>query len=185
MERGHLARASCEHGSDARATQMRMSLLILLACLVGCQSAHVSEPLTRTLSGDDADAQLEFWHQLETRPVTCNDDAFHGLILYLDQSDPNTDYVSRVNALKSRGLLPKDFDRPADEAVWRGTLAVAISKALKIKGGLLMHLTPDNPRYATSRAGVSRSVSTQHAKPDFFRRRVCRHHRTGRRLSRR
>ena len=126
-----------------------MPLLFLVVLLAGCQAARVQEPLTRTLAGDDADAQLEFWHQLETRPITCNDEAFHGLILYLDQSDPNADYVSRVDALKSRGLLPRGFNRPADEAVSRGTLAVAISNALKIKGGMMMRLSPDCSRYAT------------------------------------
>lgn len=123
--------------------------LSLLPLTAGCQSAHVPDPLTHSVKGDDADAQLEFWHQLEQRPVTCNDDAFHGLLLYLDQSDPSTDYVSRVNALKSRGLLAHNFDRPGDEAVTRGTLAVAISSALKIKGGMMMHLSPDCGRYAT------------------------------------
>jgi hypothetical protein len=125
------------------------SALLSMLILTGCQTAHVSEPLTHTITGDDADAQLEFWHQLETRSVTCNDDAFHGLILYLDQSDPNTDYVSRVSALKSRGLLPADFNRAGEEAISRGTLAVAISNALKIKGGMMMHLAPNNGRYAT------------------------------------
>src|SRR3954453_12327992 len=126
---------------------MRTILLILTCLLMGCQAARVTQPLTRSVGGDDADAQLEFWHQPEQQPVTCNDDAFHGLILYLDQSDPHPDYVSRVDTLKSRGLLPRNFDRPADEAVSRGVLAVAICNALKIKGGMMMHLSPDCGRY--------------------------------------
>jgi len=125
---------------------MRFACLILIATLLGCQAAHVSEPLVKTLGTDDA--QLDFWHELASRPVTCNDDAFHGFILYLDQSDPNADYAARVNALKSRGLLPKNFDRPGDEAVSRGTLAVAISNALQIKGGMMMQLSPNCARYA-------------------------------------
>src|SRR2546421_6017626 len=128
---------------------MRWPLVMLLCVLAGCQAARVPQPLTRSITGDDADAQLEFWHQLEQQPITCNDDAFHGLLLYLDQSDPNTDYDARVSALKSRGLLPRGFNRPGDEAVTRGTLAVAISNALKIKGGMMMTLSPDCSRYAT------------------------------------
>jgi hypothetical protein len=126
-----------------------MTAMMLILLLTSCESAHVAQPLTHTITGDDADAQLEFWHQLAEQPITCNDDAFHGLILYLDQSDPNTDYVSRLAALKSRGLLPHDFNRPGDEAVTRGTLAVAIANALKIKGGMMMTLAPDWDRYAT------------------------------------
>jgi hypothetical protein len=118
----------------------------LLLPLVGCKSATVSEPLTGKYGGDDV--QLEFWHELAARPVTCNDEAFHGLLLYLDGEDPNTDYAARVSALKSRGLLPAGFNRPANEAVKRGTLAVAIAHALKIRGGVMMHLSPHCSRYA-------------------------------------
>src|SRR3954468_5476203 len=118
---------------------MRSSLVMLLCVLAGCiltgcHNARISEPLTRTITGDDANAQLEFWHQLEQRPITCNDDAFHGLLLYLDQSDAAADYPARVSALKSRGILPASFNAPAEESITRGTLAVAISNALKIKG---------------------------------------------------
>jgi len=92
---------------------------------------------------------MEFWHQLNDRPVTCNDEAFHGLLLYLDGQDANADYAARVNALKSRRLIGQGFDRPADEAVTRGDLAVAIARALQIKGGIVMHLAPFTARYAT------------------------------------
>jgi len=92
---------------------------------------------------------MEFWHQLADRPVTSNDDAFHGLLLYLDTSDPGTDYASRVQALKDRGLLPKNFNQPAEQAIERGTLAVMITKALGIKGGWAMRAFGPTPRYAT------------------------------------
>jgi hypothetical protein len=125
---------------------MQRFIAILAVIMIGCQAARVSEPLTRTLASDES--QLDFWHELNNRPVTCNDDAFHGVLLFLDQADPNPDYSARVNALKTRGLLPKDFDRPGDEAVSRGTMALVISKTLAIKGGMMLHLSPDCPRYA-------------------------------------
>ena len=92
---------------------------------------------------------MEFWHQLAERPVTGNDDAFHGLLLYLDGEDPSQDYAGRVETLKSRGLLPRGFNQPAERAVDRGTLAVAITKALDIKGGWAMRVFGPTPRYAT------------------------------------
>jgi hypothetical protein len=48
-------------------------------------------------------------------------------------------------------MLPGGFSQPAEQAIERGTLAVAIVRALKIKGGLAMHLfgaTPLSTRYA-------------------------------------
>ncbi len=115
----------------------------------GCQTAYVDKPLTAQLGGDDEETQLEFWHTLAQQPVTSNDDAFHGLLLFLDGTDPGPDYAARVETLKSRKLLPAGFNDPAERAVDRGTLAVALSRALKVRGGVVMSLTGANPRYAT------------------------------------
>lgn len=133
-----------------RMTLTRMMITAVLAlAVVGCSNAKVAEPLTGKLSGNDMDAQMEFWHTLASRPLTSNDEAFHGLLLFLEGADPASDYAGRVNALKSKGLLDAGFSQPADQAVSRGTLAVVLVRALKIKGGVMQHLTKDHPRYAT------------------------------------
>lgn len=124
-------------------------LAILISILLtGCHSAQVAEPLTDKLSGSDLDTQMEFWHTLAERPLTSNDEAFHGLLLYLDTEDSATDYAARVKALKAKGLLDPSFNQPAHQAVQRGILAQTLVRALKIKGGLMQRLTHDNPRYA-------------------------------------
>jgi hypothetical protein len=129
----------------------RTCIVTLLGALLlsGCQTAHVSQPLAAKLGGNDPDTQMEFWHQLADRPVTSNDDAFHGLLLYLDGADPDNDYPSRVQTLKDRGLLAKTFNEPPNQAIERGTLAVMITKALNIKGGWAMRALGPTPRYAT------------------------------------
>jgi hypothetical protein len=125
-------------------------MVLAIAVLIGgCKSAHVAESLTQKLGGDDPESQMEFWHQLSERPVTCNDEAFHGLLLYVDGTDPNGTYEQRVAAMKSRKMLPQSFDQPAEQAVHRGVLAMAICRALDIKGGVNLHLLGPTPRYAT------------------------------------
>jgi hypothetical protein len=122
---------------------------LLGVAAAGCHTAHVDKPLTAELGKSDPDTQLEFWHTLAEQPVTSNDDAFHGLLLFLDGTDASNDYAGRVEAMKSRKLLPAGFNQPAEQAVDRGTMAVALSRALKIRGGLVMALTGASPRYAT------------------------------------
>jgi hypothetical protein len=119
-----------------------------LTAAAGCQTARVADPLTRSLGGSDPDQQMDFLHSLADRPITSNDEAFHGLVLFLDGSDPAGDYPARVAALRSRGMLPSGFAQSADQAVERGTLAVALVKALSIKGGLTMRVLGPSPRYA-------------------------------------
>lgn len=124
-------------------------LLCVPAFLPGCQSAHVESSLTENLGGDGVEQQLEFWHTLATRKLTSNDDAFHALLLYVDQKDEAKTYDQRVAALKSRNMLPANFSEPADVAVTRGTLSVAIVNILQLKGGVVMQLFGPTPRYAT------------------------------------
>jgi hypothetical protein len=46
-------------------------------------------------------------------------------------------------------MLAGNFNRPADEAVSRGTLAMALVRSLKIEGGITMSLLGPSGRYAT------------------------------------
>ena len=127
-----------------------VAMLLLAAILLsGCGNAQVAHPLTETLAGNDPDSRMAFWHTLAQRKVTSNDEAFHGLLLLIDDDDPAVDYAGRVELLKSRGLLPHRFDHPADQAVRRGTLAVAICKAMNIEGGVVMRLFGASYRYAS------------------------------------
>lgn len=126
----------------------RALLPLCLLLMVGCHSARVAQPLTQNLSANTPDAQLEFWHTLAGRPVTSNDEAFHGLLLYVDNQDDAGNYVARVKTLKSRKMIPQNFNESAEQAVSRGTLAVAMCRILEIRGGMMMRLSQSQPRYA-------------------------------------
>src|SRR5690242_10957237 len=126
----------------------RLVMALSLVMLVGCAAPRTGKPLAPAAASSEPDAQLEFWHSLADEPIATNDAAFHGLLLYLDQKDDAKDYASRVAALKQRKMLPGDFDEPAEAAVRRGTLAVAILKVVREKGGLTMRVLGPMPRYA-------------------------------------
>ncbi len=121
----------------------------LLVLFPGCRSAHVATTMPASMMTDAPDSQMDFWHTLPDHHIVANDEAFHALLLFLDGSDPAADYDARVQLLKDRHLLAKNFGEPADQAVHRGTLAVALIQALNIKGGLTLRLTGPTERYAT------------------------------------
>lgn len=116
--------------------------------MAGCQTTTVQQTVVAKYGADTPEGQLDFWHGLDAAPVATNDDAFHSVLLFVDGTDPNPDYAGRVSALKSRGMLAKNFNEPANQSVTRGTLAVALLKALQLKGGLMLHLVGPIPRYA-------------------------------------
>src|ERR1700722_8351976 len=70
-------------------TGQRLALAAILIAILGagCQSAHVPNSVVTKFPSSDTDAQLSFWHELAERHLTSNDDAFHGLLLYLDGKD--------------------------------------------------------------------------------------------------
>src|SRR5439155_21717788 len=92
--------------TEGRRALGRAPLFCLLSsafCLLsaaGCQSAHVGRALNPNLAGNDPGQQLEFWHELTTEPVASNDQAFHGVLLYLDGKDDGADYPARLQTLK-------------------------------------------------------------------------------------
>lgn len=123
--------------------------VVLLTIPAGCSQTKVAQPLTKELSGSEPAQQMAFWHTLAERPLTSNDEAFHGLLLFLDGTVTATDYDSRVQLLRERNMLPNHFNQPADQAVQRGTLAVAMVRALQIRGGVMLTLLgSSSPRYA-------------------------------------
>jgi len=124
-----------------------LSAMALIPIVAGCNTARVSRSVVADMGGDDPDAQMDFWHTLATKTVACNDDAFHAILLDLDGTDPNTTYAQRVAALKSRGLLLKSFNSPANQGVRRGTIAVILYQAGHIPGGVILTLTGPSERY--------------------------------------
>ena len=135
---------------DVRMCSCILFCSILSFTVGGCAPTTVKEPLTPivTKMDDPLSAELEFWNGITTRPVVCNDDAFHGLLLFLDEKDPNTDFAGRMAALKSRKLIPADFNSPANQAVQRGTVAYALLQSLHIHGGWVLTVFGPSPRYA-------------------------------------
>src|SRR2546428_6979860 len=107
-----------------------MSLVI-----AGCHTPRSGKPLDQKLAGSDPDVQVDFWHSLNDEPVTSNDQAFHGLLLYMDGKDDSADYAARMANLKSRKMLPANFNESAEQGVRRGTVAVALLRLLNNKRG--------------------------------------------------
>jgi hypothetical protein len=122
--------------------------LALGLSLVGCQRSQVTDgPALDHTPGDTA-AEMAFWHDLADRPLTSNNEAFHGLILFIEGQDPNQSYQDRVIWLMERGYIPQGFPGKANDAVERGTVASIVCQILKIKGGLTMRVIGPHPRYA-------------------------------------
>ena len=143
-------RSNPRHPPSGAQRLRRGFFLAILLVASGCQTAptHVPDSLTTKLGGSDPDDQMEFWHRLADKRQTSNDEAFHGLLLYMDGKDDFGTYDARVANLRARNMLPKGFNEPADAAVSRGTLAVSLMRLTSLKGGVTTRIFGASPRYA-------------------------------------
>src|SRR3954470_8393888 len=123
-------------------------ILVLAAFVSGCQSKTRGVSLPPSLGGNDPQMQMDFWHVLPERKVVSNDEAFHALLLFVDGKDLTGDYAGRVKLLTARQMLPSSFSEDSEAAIRRGTVAVAMMRALHLEGGLTIHLLGVHPRYA-------------------------------------
>lgn len=126
--------------------------------MTGCSAPpKVSATVAAAHGQATPEAQLDFWHSLAEAPVTSNDDAFHGLLLTLDGTSADS-YEARVEALKSKGLLPAGFSAPADQAITRGVLSVALAKHLGMRGGVMNFVTGGNTKRYSTRELVAEGI---------------------------
>jgi len=129
---------------------MKRLIVSIFAVLLagGCQTLMVRQSVAAKLGGPSPDDQIQFWHTLNAQPITSNDDGMHGLLLYFDNQDTQTNYAGRVAQLKKQGLLPANFNEPGNQALQRGIMAYAAVKGMHIQGGWVMLVFGPSPRYA-------------------------------------
>jgi len=86
--------------------------------------------------------QLEFFEELETRPLVSQDDALHAVLLFVRGSSAPT-YVQRAAIAKQLGLMdPRSDQRPRD-AVTVGEFSQFLAAALPESGGTVKLLNID------------------------------------------
>lgn len=127
---------------------LMIALSLAGLCAAGCERTMVAQPLDASTMAGTPEAAMEFWHSLPGRSAVTNSEGLHGVLLLADGTDASENYEARVATLKQRGWVEEGFDEPENMAMQRGTLAKALTHALDIRGGVMMHLTNRAPRYA-------------------------------------
>lgn len=123
-------------------------LAALCGANVSCSATPVTDsPIVVDHAPGDVDAEMAYWHGLTERPTVSNNEALHGLILFINQSDPADDYDGRLAWLRENGYLSIN-PGGGENATTLGTLAHILAQMLKVEGGLTMRIIGPHPRYA-------------------------------------
>jgi hypothetical protein len=127
-----------------------MKLLPLALGLLAAWGAGCSGP-REMVCGADAPLPQEdsaaFLDRVAQGRTLTENDAARGVLMLLDGADQRREFGQRVDALRQRGLIGKDWVMVADRPVTRGRLAYMVCQACAIRGGVTMMLLGPSERY--------------------------------------
>ncbi|MEW5693929.1 MAG: hypothetical protein AB1765_11615 [Candidatus Hydrogenedentota bacterium] len=89
----------------------------------------------------------KYFRELAKRDYVTLADACLALCLLLD-GPKEKDFEFQLEFLKKKKILFKETPTDPKIRLAKGTVAVMLCKALKIKGGIMLRLFPDNQKYA-------------------------------------
>jgi hypothetical protein len=133
-------------------SEFQLLLIVLAATILGgcglSDRTTIESPAAMQFP-TDADS-LDFWDTLETQPVTTNDDALHGLLLFVQYQPPANSWDERIAAAHALGWV-EPHKKPLEplESAQMGFIAVCVCHAIDVQGGLSMRLWGRVPRYCT------------------------------------
>jgi hypothetical protein len=117
-----------------------------LLALAGCgqQAGHIAQADAALPKDETSPAFLD---RVASRPAVCENDAFRGILLLLEEADPAETFQQRVQELIDRQVLPADWDFAADRPITKGKLAYMLYQACNIRGGVTLTLVGPCQRY--------------------------------------
>lgn len=75
-------------------------------------------------------AELAFFDDLEMRPLASQDDAIHACLL-LGTGSSGTSFEQRMGMAKELGYVPREYNRPARQAITMGEVSTMVVKILE------------------------------------------------------
>lgn len=123
---------------------------IALVLWSGCTMKRTNLTDTAVDQYPRAEETLDYWDALETQSITTNNDALHGLILFVDGDEGLLEtYPERVARARELGWMGPDGQAPAaNDSATVGLMAVAGCHILDIQGGLSMAIWGRTSRYS-------------------------------------
>ena len=125
--------------------------VMLLVSLAGCRPIGVKGVRAFTdLPAADKEgvSDAEFLYNLTNKRYCSTDDAYQGILYFVDGQDSSADFKERVARVQMHGLVKKSWKHNPQGPITKGKVAYMFARALEIPGGLMYNITNGCPRYA-------------------------------------
>lgn len=131
-----------------RSTERWMSTTVVLALAVSLGGCGAQSGITGGDAPGAADENsAEYLDRISSQETVTENDTLSGMLMLLDGQDKAKTFAQRVESLRKRKILPEAWSHNAGRATTRGRLAYMISRAAKVKGGVIMRTFGPSQRY--------------------------------------
>ena len=120
-------------------------VIVAAMAICSCQVAPSAERAESVAAAGKDGGELAY--ELSQKKWCSNDEACSMVLHLVGGGDECASFAERLEKLKGQDVVVDGWKLEADEPVTKGTLAYMLCQALKIDGGLLMHIVPGR-RYA-------------------------------------
>lgn len=128
-----------------------LATLLLLLSLAGCAPRGI-QPVKAFSdlppAEQEVDSDAGFLYELAKKPHCSTDDAYRGMLYFIDGTDTAGNFQERTARLAMHGVIKKSWTHNPNSVATKGTVAYMLARAVGIKGGLMYNITGACPRYA-------------------------------------
>ncbi len=126
-------------------------VVMLVVGLGGCaptgvKGVHAFEDLPAAEGEVASDA--EFLFKLSEKKHCTTDDAYRGMLYFIDGKDTSGNFQERTARLAMRGVVDKNWTHKSNAAITNGRVAYMLARVLGVRGGVMYNLTNASGRYA-------------------------------------
>ena len=124
---------------------------MLIVGLAGCAPSGVTGVRAfddlPSVEGDMA-SDAEFIFDLSEKKHCTTDDAYRGMLYFIDGKDTSRNFRERTARLAMRGVIDTNRTHKRNATITNGTVAYMLVRALGCRGGVMYNLTNASERYA-------------------------------------
>ncbi|NIA07825.1 MAG: hypothetical protein GWP14_09385 [Actinobacteria bacterium] len=130
---------------------LMLSSMILAVSLASCTPAGVKgvrafEDLPPAQGEVVSDA--EFLYELSNKKYCSTDDAYRGILYFVDGADTSSNFQERTARVQMHGLAKADWKHTPQAPITKGKVAYMFARALEFPGGVMYNITDAGSRYA-------------------------------------
>ncbi len=125
--------------------------VILLVSVAGCRPAGVRG--VRAFEGlpaaeGEVVSDAGFLYELSNKQYCTTDDAYRGILYFVDGVDTSADFQERTARVQMHGLVKKGWKHDPEAPITKGKVAYMFARALELPGGVMYNVTDACERYA-------------------------------------